>query len=325
MRWYGPLRGRAMAERGGRDDALARAAAEFLQHAAALRGLAASTIEAYRRDLSRFHASLAKQGVRTPRAIRREHLLSYLAELEAAGLAPRSRARMLVAVRRLLSYLLAEGKISADPSAEVQAPRVDKALPRVLNTDEVTALIEAARGESPLALRDTAMLEVLYGAGLRVSELIGLPTAALDMRTGLVFVTGKGNKQRLAPLGEPALEAVQQYLEAGRPKLLGRGRGAAEALFLSRRGRAMTRQNFYMRMRALALPAGIPRERVSPHVFRHAFATDLLEGGADLRAVQEMLGHADLSTTEIYTHVGRKRLRDLVDRHHPRGSRRSGS
>lgn len=308
-----------------RASALARAAADFLQHAAVLRDLAGHTIEAYRRDLSRLCASLAKQGVRTPRAIRKGHLLAYLAELEAANLSPRSRARMLVSVRRLLAHLLAEGSISADPSEGLRAPRVDKTLPRVLNTDEVTALIEAARGDSPLALRDTAMLEVLYGAGLRVSELISLPTAALDMRSGLLRVTGKGNKQRLAPLGEPALEAVQQYLEAGRPKLLGPGRGAAEALFLSRRGAAMTRENFYMRMRALALPAGIPRERVSPHVFRHAFATDLLEGGADLRAVQEMLGHADLSTTEIYTHVGRKRLRDLVDQRHPRGRGRSGS
>lgn len=313
-----------MTERGG-GDALSRAAADFLQHAAALRGLAASTIEAYRRDLARFGESLARQGVRTLREIRREHLLSYLEELEAAGLAPRSRARMLVAVRRLLAHLLAEGSIAADPSEEVRAPRVDKALPRVLNTDEVVALIDAARGESPLALRDTAMLEVLYGAGLRVSELINLPSAALDVRSGLIFVTGKGNKQRIAPLGEPALEAVQQYLAAGRPKLLRPRQGAVEALFLSRRGSAMTRQNFYTRMRALALLAGIPRERVSPHVFRHAFATDLLEGGADLRAVQEMLGHADLSTTEIYTHVGRKRLRDLVDQHHPRGRGRSGS
>jgi integrase/recombinase XerD len=167
------------------------------------------------------------------------------------------------------------------------------------------------------------MLEVLYGSGLRVSELVALPLSALDVRAGVVRVLGKGRKERLVPVSEPALDALAHYLRDGRPALLsGRGRGC-DAVFVTAHGGAMTRQNFFARLRALALRAGIAKERVSPHVLRHAFATDLLEGGADLRAVQTMLGHADLATTQIYTHVSRGRLRELVESHHPRGAGRA--
>jgi integrase/recombinase XerD len=203
----------------------------------------------------------------------------------------------------------------------VLSPRLPRALPKGLRPDESAALLAAANGEDPLARRDRAMLEVLYGAGLRVSELVGLPRSALDARAGLLRVLGKGRRERIVPLGEPALEALARYLADARPALAARGRRPSEALFLSRRGAAMSRQNFFERLRGHAVRAGIPRERVSPHVLRHAFATDLLEGGADLRAVQAMLGHADLATTQIYTHVSRKRLRELVDAHHPRGAR----
>jgi integrase/recombinase XerD len=168
------------------------------------------------------------------------------------------------------------------------------------------------------------MLEVLYGAGLRVTELVALPLGALDARAGVLRVFGKGRRERLVPLGEPALAAVDGYLEAGRPALLRAGRPATDAMFLSRRGAPMTRQNFFARLRRLARIAGIPGDRISPHVLRHAFATDLLEGGADLRSVQAMLGHADLSTTQIYTHVSRARLRDVVETRHPRGSGGAG-
>lgn len=314
----------------------------FLQHAAVERGLAPRTIEAYASDLTRFAAHLEEAGVRAPGGIAQAHIAGFLEALSAAGLSARSRARMLVAVRRFARFLLATGRAQSDPTEGVASPRIARPLPKLLRSDESEALIAAAAGDAPLALRDHAMLEVLYGAGLRVSELVGLPVEAVDARAGLLRVVGKGRKERIVPLGEPALAAVARYLAEARPLLARRAaqragrnstvaqsakrRGAkrsagSTALFLSRLGSAMSRQNFSVRLRQLALAAGLPAQRVSPHVLRHAFATDLLEGGADLRAVQAMLGHADLSTTQIYTHVSRARLRQLVERHHPRGAR----
>ena len=293
----------------------------FLQHAALERGLAARTLEAYGRDLARFVRFAAEQGVADVAALERRHLTGFLESLAAGGLAPRSRARMLVATRRFVRFLLATGRIARDPSEGVLSPRLPRALPKLLRPEESAALIAAAAGDDPLALRDRAMLEVLYGGGLRVSELVGLPRTAVDARAGLLRVFGKGRRERIVPIGEPALDALARYLEAGRPALARAARRPSEALFLSRRGTAMSRQNFFERLRGHAVRAGIPRERVSPHVLRHAFATDLLEGGADLRAVQAMLGHADLATTQIYTHVSRGRLRELVDAHHPRGAK----
>jgi integrase/recombinase XerD len=276
-------------------------------------------VEAYGRDLARFAAVLAEAGVRAPAAISRAHLAEWTRALEAAGLAPRSRARALVSARRFLGWLLATGRLARDPTEGLRAPQLGRPLPRVLRPDETEALLRAAAPDGPLGLRDRAMLEVLYGAGLRVSELVGLPLGGLDARAGMLRVRGKGGRERIVPLGEPALAAIAAYLESARPVLAAAARSPCDALFLSRRGRAMTRQNFFTRLRSLARRAGLPRERVSPHVLRHAFATDLLEGGADLRAVQTMLGHADLSTTQIYTHVSRRRLRELVDAAHPRG------
>ena len=296
------------------------AADAFLQHAALERGLSPRTLEAYGRDLARFVRFALGQGVRDAGGLARAHVTGFVESLAAEGLAPRSRARMLVTVRRFVRFLLATGRIARDPSEGVLSPRLPRALPKGLRPDESAALLAAASGEDPLALRDRAMLEVLYGAGLRVSELVGLPRSALDARGGLLRVLGKGRRERIVPLGEPALEALARYLADARPLLAACGRRPSEALFLSRRGAAMSRQNFFERLRAVALRAGLPRERVSPHVLRHAFATDLLEGGADLRAVQAMLGHADLATTQIYTHVSRGRLRELVDEHHPRGA-----
>jgi integrase/recombinase XerD len=293
----------------------------FLRHAAVERGLSPRTLEAYGRDLARFARFAAEQGVRDAGALERRHLTGFLESLAEEGLAPRSRTRTLVAARRFVRFLLGTGRLARDPSEGVLGPRRTRSLPKVLRPDESAALLAAAAGDDPLALRDRAMLEVLYGGGLRVSELVGLPRSALDARAGLLRVFGKGRRERIVPLGEPALDAVARYLEAGRPALARGGRRPSEALFLSRRGAPMSRQNFFERLRAHALRAGIPAERVSPHVLRHAFATDLLEGGADLRAVQAMLGHADLATTQIYTHVSRGRLRELVDAHHPRGAK----
>lgn len=295
----------------------------FLTHAAVERGLAPRTIEAYGRDLCRFAAYLAETGVSRLRDLRREHLSGFVRALERDGLSARSRARALVATRRLLRHTGQSGGLREDPTQGLVNPRLEQKLPRVLRGDETRVLIEAAGDAVPLGVRDRAMLEMLYGAGLRVSELVGLVLGAVDRRAGLLRVVGKGRKERVVPLGEPALESLDVYLEHGRPQLARGARSGVDAVFLSRRGAAMTRQNFFTRLRAIARRAGIPADRVSPHVLRHAFATDLLEGGADLRAVQSMLGHTDLSTTQIYTHVSRGKLRNTVEERHPRGSGRA--
>ncbi len=303
---------------------LAAAVEGFLAHAAVERGLSPRTVEAYARDLRRLARYLAGRRIHALDRVGREHVRGFAAALESEGLGPRSRARALVTTRRLLRHLVARGELAQDPSEGVASPRFRRPLPRVLRPDETAALIEAADPATPLGLRDRAMLEVLYGAGLRVSELVGLPLGGLDLRAGLLRVLGKGRRERIVPLGEPARAAVTRYLSEARPPLARRSQRECDALFLSRRGRPMTRQNFFQRLRGLARVAGLPSERVSPHVLRHAFATDLLAGGADLRAVQSMLGHADLSTTQIYTHVDRGRLRETVERRHPRGGRARG-
>jgi len=296
----------------------------FLSHAAVERGLAPKTIEAYASDLARFGSWLEGARVTDPGSLRREHVTGFAQALEAEGLSARSRTRILIATRRWIRFLLAIGELAADPMEGIVTPRFGQSLPRVLRPDETAALLAAAAPDTTLGLRDRAMLEVLYGAGLRVTELVALPLGALDSRAGVLRVFGKGERERLVPLGEPALAAVDAYLERGRPALLRTGQPETDAMFLSRRGSPMTRQNFFSRLRKLARIAGIPGDRISPHVLRHAFATDLLEGGADLRSVQAMLGHADLSTTQIYTHVSRARLRDVVETRHPRGSGGAG-
>jgi len=318
-------------------DAIAAAIDAFLRHGAVERGLAPKTIEAYGADLARFAEFLARGGIVSPRALGPAQVAGFVGSLEAQGLGARSRTRMLVSVRRFAQYLVTTGRCARDASEGVASPRLPRQLPRTLRPDETAALIEAAAQDGPLGMRDRAMLEMLYGSGLRVSELVALPLAALDARAGVVRVLGKGRKERLVPVSEPALDALVPYLREARPALLAKSRrrraarnpsragGVAQrgdAVFVTARGSAMTRQNFFVRLRALAARAGIEKERVSPHVLRHAFATDLLEGGADLRAVQTMLGHTDLATTQIYTHVSGGRMRELVETHHPRGAGR---
>jgi integrase/recombinase XerD len=292
---------------------------DFLGHAGVVRGLARNTVESYARDLAGFADFLAEQGVCAFSELTRAHLSGFVRSLEARGQGARSRTRSLVAVRRLLLYATQEKWLDHDPMDGIDAPRATVPLPRTLRRDETEALLSATDTETSLGLRDRAMVEVLYGAGLRVSELVGLPLSAIDSRTGLLRVTGKGDKDRIVPLGEQALAAVDRYLSEARDALLGSRPDDSHALFLSRRGRPMTRQNFFALIRKLAVKAGIPSERVSPHVLRHAFATDLLDGGADLRSIQAMLGHTDLATTQIYTHVSRARLRKTVEERHPRG------
>ena len=299
--------------------AIAAALDGFLAYASVERRLAPRTLDAYGRDLARFAGFLAECRIERPDEIRREHLTAFVQFLERDGLSARSRARALVSVRRLLRYLESEGELQGDPSRDVSGPRYERPLPRVLRPDETRTLIDSIDTGTPLGTRDRAMLEILYGAGLRVSELVSLPFAGVDRRGGLLRVVGKGTKERIVPLGEPALLALDHYLETGRPVLARSGGRRSEAVFLSRRGGPMTRQNYFARLRAIARRAGLSTRGISPHVLRHAFATDLLEGGADLRAGQSMLGQADLATTEIYTHVSRSRLRETVESRHPRG------
>jgi integrase/recombinase XerD len=292
----------------------------FLAHVSVERGLARNTVEAYGRDLAALCGHLEKQGVREISQLCRTHVSGFVEALEASGLSPRSRARALVSVRRLVAFAISEKVLDHDPMDGVGNPTLPAQLPRILRPDETEALLAAIDTSTVMGLRDRAMLEVLYGAGLRVSELVELPLSAVDRRGGLLRVVGKGGRERIVPLGAVALSALDRYLAEARSALLGASADETHALFLSRRHRGMTRQNFFAMLRKLARKAGVPTDRVSPHVLRHAFATDLLEGGADLRSIQAMLGHADLSTTQIYTHVSRGRLRRTVEERHPRGA-----
>lgn len=300
--------------------ALERCCDGLLTRLAVEDGLSPRTLEAYASDLVHWRRHLAARGVDSLAQLERADLASFAHTLDALGLSPSTRARMLVSVRRLLRFAREQGLVEIDPQETLRAPRQARRLPRTLDSGEVAALIDAARTDAPTGWRDVAMIELLYGAGLRVSELVSLPLSGIDRVAGLLRVIGKGRKERVVPLGELAGRALDAYLERGRPALLGERRGLEHAVFLTARGRPMTRQNFWKRLREHAIRAGIETDRVSPHVLRHAFATDLLEGGADLRAIQSMLGHADLSTTEIYTHVSRGRLRETVEALHPRGS-----
>jgi integrase/recombinase XerD len=287
----------------------------FLSHLRLEKGLAPNSVEAYGRDLRRWLEDLAGQGVSDPGQVRREHLQAHLQHLLEAGIGPRSQARALSAIRSFHRLLLAEKIAAADPTEDVSSPRPGRRLPQLLSRPEVDRLLAAPDPRTAAGRRDRAMLELLYAAGLRVSELVSLSVNDVQLGTRMVLARGKGSKERLVPLGGPAAEALRLYLSSARERLLS-GRRSRD-LFVSRRGRRMTRQGFWKLLGGHARAAGIER-RVSPHQLRHSFATHLLEGGADLRAVQAMLGHADVSTTQIYTHVERDHLKRLYQRHHPR-------
>ncbi len=279
------------------------------------RGLSENTLAAYRHDLGGLAAWLQARDRSLPGA-RRGDLLDYLSARVADGAKPRTTARLLSSMRRYYRHQVREGRLNDDPSARIDTPRIGRPLPASLSEDEVETLLSAPDVQDALGLRDRAMLELLYACGLRVTELVTVTTDQVNLVQGVVRLTGKGNKERLVPLGEEAIDWLQRYIAESRPELA--GQASARQLFITRRGRGMTRQAFWHRLRNYAVKSGI-NKALSPHTLRHAFATHLLNNGADLRVVQMLLGHSDLSTTQIYTHVARERLKDLHARHHPRG------
>ncbi|MEF9900216.1 MAG: site-specific tyrosine recombinase XerD [Pseudomonas sp.] len=279
------------------------------------KGLSDNTRDAYRSDLALFNGWLQEQGVALP-AAGRELILDHLAWRLDQSYKPRSTARFLSGVRGFYRYLLREKLIEIDPTLQVDMPQLGRPLPKSLSEDDVEALLQAPDLSEPIGQRDRAMLEVLYACGLRVTELVSLTLDQVNLRQGVLRVMGKGSKERLVPMGEEAVVWIERYLRDGRNEMLG-GR-PSDVLFPSLRGEQMTRQTFWHRIKHQAQVAGINKS-LSPHTLRHAFATHLLNHGADLRVVQMLLGHSDLSTTQIYTHVARARLQELHARHHPRG------
>jgi integrase/recombinase XerD len=274
------------------------------------------TVEAYRRDLAHLGGALG----RPIASATTDDLRTYLSQLRADGLAPATISRRVSAARSFYAHQVLLGVRTDNPAAELESPRRRPKLPRTLSPRETERLIEAAGGTSPRALRDRALVELLYGGGLRVSEAVGLERAAVDLDERLVRCVGKGNKERIVPIGRSAAEALRRYLSRGRPHL---DRRLRPELFLNARGGALTRAGAFLIIRRLAENAGLEPERVHPHLLRHSFATHLLEGGADLRSVQEMLGHADLATTQIYTHVSDRRRREAYFQAHPHARRRN--
>lgn len=294
----------------------------FVHHLRAERTLSTHTVEAYGRDVRRYLELLARHGHTGPDTAVRADVEALLATLHESGVGPRSAARVLSSLRAFHRHRAERHESAPDPTDEVPGPRLGRTLPEPLSRAEVEALLAAPSDGSPEAVRDRAMILLLWASGLRVTELCGLPLGALDRRQGVVRVRGKGGKERLVPVSTRALEGLDEYVTGARTVLLG-GR-ASRDLFVTRRGGRMTRQNFWARLARCARAAGVARE-FSPHTLRHSFATHLLAGGADLRAVQAMLGHSQLATTEIYTHVGREQLRETYARAHPRSRRgRSG-
>jgi len=287
----------------------------FVSHLRVEKGLARNSVEAYGRDLRRYVDHVGEMGVADWAAVTRAEIQAHLAALVRRGLSPRSQARALSAIRQLHAFLFAEKLAPLNAADEIDAPRPGRRLPSLLSRDEVEALLARPDPRKPAGRRDRAMLEILYATGLRVSELVSLELNDVNLETRVLVARGKGSKERLVPVGAPAAESVRAYLATAREVLL-RGRRSKD-LFVTPRARRMTRQAFGKIVARHARAAGITRP-ISPHKLRHSFATHLLEGGADLRVVQAMLGHADVSTTQIYTHVDRTHMKRLYDRFHPR-------
>ena len=290
---------------------------DFIHYLVVERGLASNTIESYKRDLVKYAEYLKKvETVSSFEEVTREHIIAFMRYMMENGKSSKTIARHVASIRSFHQFLLREHIVDKDPSVHIETPQVERTLPKVLSPDEVEALLTAPDESTPFGKREKAMLELLYATGIRVTELMNLNVEDVHMTMGFVRCIGKGDKERIVPMGKMASEALQKYIEESRPKLLKRNQ-KEEALFLNHHGRRLTRQGFWKILKKLALSAQIEKE-LTPHTLRHSFATHLLENGADLRAVQEMLGHADISTTQIYTHVTKKRLKDVYNEFHPR-------
>ena len=287
----------------------------FLNHVKAERALSPNTVEAYARDLSRFSAFVLEDRIDSADSVTPSLVSSFIASLQTLGLGARSQARVLVSIRQFFRYMLEEKEIRSNPALRIEMPKPARRLPVYMTAAEVELLLAAPKGDTPESLRDSAILETLYSTGLRASELCNLSLDGLNLEVGLVTVIGKGRKQRIVPMGDAAREKIGAWLRNGRARISKSVRG--NAVFIGRTGRTLSRVALWKIIKKHAKAAGIGAE-ISPHKLRHSFATHLLEHGADLRAVQMMLGHADISTTQIYTHVNRERLRKIYDSFHPR-------
>ena len=288
---------------------------EFIDRIWLEEGLARNTLDSYRQDLAQFAAWLEMDAAKDLLRVEQFDIQRYLA-VKFPVSKPRSISRLIASLRRLYRFALRENKITQDPSLQIESPKLPRSLPKSLSEQDVESLLGAPNLDDPIGLRDRAMLELLYASGLRVSELVGVKVTEVSLSEGVVRVTGKGSKTRLVPMGELAVDWLTRYLKEARPAIL--EKRLSDSMFVTQRGAAMTRQAFWYLIKRYALVAGIHKP-MSPHVLRHAFATHLLNHGADLRVVQMLLGHSDISTTQIYTHVARERLKQLHNAHHPRG------
>ncbi|MEA1971537.1 MAG: site-specific tyrosine recombinase XerD [Thermodesulfobacteriota bacterium] len=288
----------------------------YLNFLAVEKGVSLNTLEAYSRDLNRYVEFIEQAGIKDIREISSDNVISFLGNLKGDGLATSSTNRSLAAIRGFYRYLLTEKVIDENPVANIELARVWMHLPDTLSREEMNIFLKQPGTKTPLAVRDTAMLELLYATGIRVSEVISLSMSNINWQAGYLIVVGKGNKERIVPIGKAAFDCLNRYVEGSRRKL-SRGK-SVNTLFLNRSGTGLTRQGFWKIVKKYVRKAGL-QKMVYPHTFRHSFATHLLEGGADLRSVQVMLGHADISTTQIYTHVTRERLKEIHRKYHPRG------
>lgn len=287
----------------------------FIHYLTVEKGLSKNTLESYKRDLKQFIAYLRKSEQRKIEEISRQNIVSYLMVLREQGKATSTISRSMASIRAFFQFLLRDQKIISDPSIHLETPKIERRLPKVLSIAEVEALLQAPQSSTAFGQRDRAMLELLYATGIRVSELISLSLEDVHLQMGFVKCLGKGSKERVIPLGRVAIESLEQYIQVGRHKLDKKKR--SKALFLNHHGNPISRQGFWKIIKKHAKDAGIEKD-IMPHTIRHSFATHLLENGADLRSVQEMLGHADISTTQIYTHVTKTRLKDVYSKAHPR-------
>jgi integrase/recombinase XerD len=290
---------------------------DFIHFLIVEKGLANNTIVSYQRDLKSYiHYLNHVESITDINEVQRAHIIHFLAHLKEQGKSAKTLARHVASVRALHQFLLRDRAVEHDPTVHIESPQMERSLPKVLNLEEVETLLDSPKTHNHFGKRDKAMLELLYATGMRVSELIGLNMGDIHLTMGFVRCIGKGNKERIIPLGKTAINAIQTYLDDARPEFISK-KHKDEALFLNNHGKRLTRQGFWKILKGLTKAAGIEKD-LTPHTLRHSFATHLLENGADLRAVQEMLGHADISTTQIYTHVTKTRLKDVYSKFHPR-------